>query len=217
MAIGIIVSFVYIFLIIAVATILNKRDLISNEGSRKFIHIMLSNWWFIAMHYFKTPMSASIVPAIFVLINYLSYKNNIFKAMEREEEEETLGTVYYAVSLLILSLISFSEKLSPWIGAAGILVMGYGDGFAAIIGSKYGKHRLNFGSIKKSVEGSLAMFVFSFICLFAITFYTNSLHSFGYVILIAVVATIVELFSPKGTDNLAVPLVVSLLYYLLVF
>ena len=214
---GIIVSFVYIFMVIVIATILNKKGIISKEGSRKCIHILLSNWWFIAMYYFDTPLSSAIMPGIFVIVNYISYKNNIFKAMERGEDENTLGTIYYAISLLILSLITFSNKLSPWIGAAGILVMGYGDGFAAIIGKKHGKHSLKFGKIEKSVEGSIAMFIFSFGALLAILISTNSLHALGYAILISVVATLVELFSPNGTDNLMVPLVVSFLYYLLVF
>ena len=214
---GIIASFIYIFVVIGIATILNKKGKLSKEGSRKCIHILLSNWWFIAMYYFNTPLRAAFMPGIFVVVNYISYKNNIFKAMEREGDNETLGTIYYAISLLILSLITFSDGLSPWIGAAGILVMGYGDGFAAIIGKTYGKHSLTFGSIKKSVEGSFAMFIFSFVILLAILIYTNSHNALVYAILISVVATLVELFSPNGTDNSLVPLVVSLLYYVLVF
>ena len=42
----------------------------------------------------------------FVVINYLSYKKNIIKVMERDEQDG-LGTVYYAVALLILAIVSF--------------------------------------------------------------------------------------------------------------
>ena len=46
---GILVSYLYIALVIAGGKIFEKRG---KEASRKFIHIMLGNWWFIAMYYF---------------------------------------------------------------------------------------------------------------------------------------------------------------------
>ena len=214
---GMVISFVYIFGIIAVATVLNKKNIISGEGSRKFIHIAVSNWWFIAIYYFKSSFSAAIIPAIFVIINYISYKNNIFSAMERASEENSPGTIYYAISLFILSIITFAKNSDPWIGAAGILTMGYGDGFAAILGQKYGRHKYKFLNMNKSIEGSLAMLVFSFLPLLVILIVIHRLNAIGYAILISVVAMLLEALSPKGTDNLTVPLVVSFLFYALVF
>ena len=35
--------------------------------------------------------------------------------------------------------------------------MAWGDGLAAIIGQRFGKHQYQIGTIKKSWEGSLAM------------------------------------------------------------
>src|SRR6056297_376715 len=137
---GIIVSFAFIFLIIGISTLLTNKRIISGEGSRKFIHIGVANWWIIAMIFFDNPLWASIVPALFILINYISYKKQIFRAMERGKGKGDLGTVYYAISLFILAIITFSEGMNPYVGAMGILVMGYGDGFAAIIGEKFGKH-----------------------------------------------------------------------------
>ena len=43
---GIIVSYLYIFVIIIFAKLFEKKG---KEVSRKFIHIMLGNWWIIAM------------------------------------------------------------------------------------------------------------------------------------------------------------------------
>ena len=100
---GILVSYLYIGLIIVGANLFKKR---SKEASRKFIHIMLGNWWFIAMYFFTNVWFVAFVPASFVIINYLSYKKNIIKVMERDEQDG-LGTVYYAISLLILAIISF--------------------------------------------------------------------------------------------------------------
>ena len=195
---------------------LTRFNLLANEDSRKFIHVGVANWWIVAMIFFDNNIYASIVPGLFVVINYISYKKQIFKAMERDGSKKDLGTVYYAISLMILSLITFKNIEFSYIGALGILIMGYGDGFAAIIGVKYGKHKFKVLGNNKSFEGSLAMFLFSFIVALSILFIFNPVNMILYSLILAVVATILELFSPYGFDNLTVPLGTSLLYYLLV-
>ena len=212
---GIIVSFAFIFLIIGISTLLTNKRIISGEGSRKFIHIGVANWWIIAMIFFDNPLWASIVPALFILINYISYKKQIFRAMERGKGKGDLGTVYYAISLFILAIITFSEGMNPYVGAMGILVMGYGDGFAAIIGERFGKHSFTVMNSKKSLEGSAAMFVVTFFVALIISFLAGNSCIWLLPISLAMIATLVEIFSPYGTDNLTVPLVTSLAYYYL--
>jgi len=213
--IGIIVSFVFVFAVIGISTLLSQKGLLDGEGSRKFIHIAVSNWWIIAMLTFTDPLWASFVPLMFVFINYISYRKNVFKAMERDGSSRDLGTVYYAISLLILAYISFAYKV-PYLGGIGILVMGYGDGFAALIGSKYGKHSFKKYGLSKSLEGSITVFVFAFLVsgiLFGI--YSSSLFLIKALV-IAIASTIIELLSPNGYDNLSLPLFVSLLSWALV-
>lgn len=215
--IGILMSFLFVGIVIAIATLLEKSGKLGSEGSRKFIHIGVSNWWIIAMIYFKTGIAASIVPAIFILLNYISYKKNLISSMERGGGLEDLGTVYYAISLTILAFITFSIGL-PFIGAVGILTMGYGDGFAALFGESFGRHKLFFNK-KKSLEGSLAMFFASAVVAIALLAMFTNLSIFvviGCSIALSTVATILEAITPLGFDNLTVPLITSLLVYILV-
>lgn len=212
---GIIVSIVFVFVIIGASSLLTKFNLLSNEGSRKFIHVGVSNWWIIAMIFFNNNIYAAIVPALFVIINYISYKKQVFKAMERDGSKNDLGTVYFAVSLFILAIITFKNVEFSYIGALGILIMGYGDGFAAIIGGKYGKNKFKVLGNQKSIEGSLAMFVFSFIVSVVILSIFNQANVILLSLLLASVSTILEAYSPYGLDNLTVPLGTSLVYYLL--
>ena len=109
---GILVSYLYIALVIIGARIFERKG---KEASRKFIHIMLGNWWFIAMYYFTNVWFAAFVPATFVIINYISYKKDIIKVMEREKQDG-LGTVYYAISLFILVIVSFGIYKMPSLG-----------------------------------------------------------------------------------------------------
>jgi phytol kinase len=213
---GLVFSYILVFVIIGISTFLQKKNILGDEGARKFIHIGVSNWWILAMIFFtgEDALWYAIVPPItFIGLNYLSYRQNIFKAMERGGSG-TLGTVYFPISLLILVIVSFGILNQPYIGGLGILILGYGDGFAAVIGKKFGKHQLLFG---KSVEGSLAMFVASFVVSMILLSIEGVSLWIPIAFIIALISTAIELFTPKGLDNLSVPLLASLAYYLIFF
>lgn len=146
--IGIIVSYIFIIAVIILAKFFKKYG---EEASRKFIHIVLSNWWFIAMYFYSNAFWASLVPISFVIINYISYKKNIISVMEREEQEG-LGTVYYAISLLIIVILTFGITQKTQIGLCSILIMGYGDGLASIIGKAIRSYEYKIGNTKKDIS-----------------------------------------------------------------
>ncbi len=211
---GLIVSFAYIFVIIGISTALSAKKIFNGESSRKFIHIMVSNWWFIAMFFFDNVWMAAITPAAFVIINTYSYKNQTFKAMERDGSKKDLGTVYYVISLLILTLVTFTRGLEA-IGAIGILTMGYGDGFAAVVGEKFGNTKIKIGSGFKSIEGSLMVFFFGF-AISGFVFASMGDAWWGVKALcVGVVSAALELYTKDGFDNITLPLGASLLSYLL--
>lgn len=212
---GIIVSIIFIGMILVSAKVFEKAG---KEASRKYIHIMLSNWWIIAMIFFDSAIVASILPALFILINYLSYKKGIITVMEREEGEEnkeSLGTVYYAISLFILALITFGPVNNPGIGLCGIIVMGYGDGLAAVIGQAVKSKEYYIKGNKKSIAGSFAMFLITFIIIAGFLYYSKAEFIVIKSLATAILMTIVEAVSIKGTDNLTVPLLTALLAGLL--
>ncbi len=213
---GLVLSYILVFLIIGISTALQKFKLVGDEGARKFIHIGVSNWWILAMLFFngENAIWYAIVPPItFILLNYYSYKTNLIKSMERSGNGN-LGTVYFPISLLILVIFTFGVINKPEIGAIGILVLGYGDGLAAVIGKAYGKRKL---VNNKSLEGSLTMLLASLIVVILIL----SLTGYGIVtallvaVIISIASTLIELYTPKGLDNLSVPLFSSLLAYIL--
>lgn len=214
---GILVSYVYIALVIVGAKLFEKRG---KEASRKFIHIMLGNWWFIAMYFFTNVWFAAFVPATFVIINYISYKKDVIKVMEREEQDG-FGTVYYALSLLILVIVSFGIYKNPALGLIPTLVMAYGDGLAAIIGKKTKSKKYKLSDTKKSFAGSLTMFLISLVliggyllCVHNNVFWQNA-HWPLISVMMAFVITAIEAISGKGWDNITVPISTMLLLILI--
>ena len=206
--IGIIASYLYVGLVIAGGKIFEKKG---KEASRKFIHIMLGNWWFVAMYFFTNVWYAAVAPLTFVVINYLSYKKDLIKVMERDEKD-SLGTVYFAIALLILVIVSFGIFKNPSLGLVPFLVMAYGDGLAAVIGKSVKSKKYKLGDSKKSFAGSLTMFVITTLLIGTQLWFTHSAifwqtaHWPLIACLIGFAITALEAVSGKGWDNITVPL-----------
>ena len=205
---GIIVSYLYIALVIIGAKIFEKKG---KEASRKFIHIMLGNWWIIAMYFFTNVWCAVLVPATFVVINYLSYKKNLIKVMERDEQDG-LGTVYYAVALLVLAIVSFGILKKPALGLVPTLVMAYGDGLAAVVGKSIKSKKYKLSDTKKSFAGSVTMFVISTLLIGGYLAFNHAglfwrtAHWPLVTCLMGFAITAIEAVSGKGWDNITVPI-----------
>ncbi len=98
--------------------------------------------------------------------------------------------------------------------------MSYGDACASIVGETYGrkKYRVFAG---KSLEGSMAMFFasslsFTFgLAFFSILYPFSIFDKFATVLGVALVATLAEVISPLGFDNLTVPAFCVVIFLLL--
>lgn len=214
--IGIVVSNLFILMLLGISTVFEKKSLMRPEGTRKLIHIGACNWWFIAMYYFDSSLTAAIVPVMFVIVNLVQYKKHLFTSMVRNDlkskHEKDLGPIYYAISLLILSIWTFGMG-RPEIGGIGVLIMGYADGFAALVGMRHGKVKLIHG---KTVAGTLTGFVVAALVIVGFNIGFGLGLGIFSIIVVALFATIAELCTPKGLDNLLVPIGSSLLVYLMI-
>ena len=213
--IGIVVSLVYIAIIMAIASFCYQKKQFSIEDSRKFVHVGLSNWWLIAMLFFDNWIWASILPACFIVINLLNLKFNFIKGIERPKTQKSLGTVYYCIALTILAVVLFRTEQLKYIGAIAVLILGYADGIGGLISEYLGKHEFGFGH--KSAEGSFAVFTISFVIsyvLFNMLLYSDLALEYSF--FIACFATMIELFSIGGIDNLTLPLGTALVTYMLI-
>ena len=129
-----------------------------------------------------------------------------------------LGLVYYA-GIWTLLIFLLPDKL--WIVGVAVGAMVYGDGFASLIGQKYGKHHFNLTGDVKSVEGSLTMFIM--VCVmcsmvflvYGAIGYDIPQYNFAFVAFISLIATVCEAVTPRGLDNLSVSSVSAILYYIL--
>jgi len=218
--------YAYIFLIILVSGKMESLKLLTSKTSRKFLHMMIGNLPFIIplFSYNSFPLNFPFfVAAPFILVSFLasSYSplKQIYEKMQGlsvlTEGGHKLGLVFYSISYTVLALF-FSAR--PYVIAAGILPMAYGDASAALVGEKYGRRRYKVFA-NKSLEGSIAMFLVSFLSLtvslvffsilYSLSFYTSILAALA----VALVAVFAETLSPLGLDNLTVPLLSALTFF----
>jgi dolichol kinase len=219
-----ILCYVYILLIIFVSSKMNKLLHVSQKVSRKFLHAMIGNLPFI-IPFFTSNIYPVLVATPFILVTFFASPYSPFKNVSKRlkgladitEEGHHLGLVFYAVSYTFLALF-FASK--PYVIAAGILPMAYGDSIASLVGERYGKRRYKLVA-DKSLEGSAAMFLASFSSLTISLFFFSQLYSFSVfekifpTIATAIIATLVESFSPMGFDNLTVPVFGALTFLFL--
>jgi phytol kinase len=206
--IGLFLSYSLVGFILILSLLLAKLNT-KQEYNRKFIHISISHWWLLAMVYFHSVYIAIIPPITFLFANILSRRYNLIKPMERKHDQD-LGTIYYPISMLVLTILCFGYLKTPYLGLIGLFLLGYGDGLAAVIGKKYGHIKIYRN---KTLAGTLTMFTVSFIVLIILLSVFNPAYMIPFSIIIATVATLLELYSPSGTDNLTVPIITTLVYY----
>ncbi|MFX0055450.1 MAG: diacylglycerol/polyprenol kinase family protein [Promethearchaeota archaeon] len=223
------IAIAYATMILTIADIARKKRNLGSEVTRRIVHIFagIAIW---TVPYYPHPWVATLVALTFVVMLALANHerfSKFFEAMARPEDLEhgsVRGPLWYAVSITILTAsFTFTGYDNLYfIAAAAIHIMMFGDGMGAPIGMRYGTNstRIIFGS-KRSLQGCVAVFVFGFLgALLAFWFF--GIVNYGVfvsggnilwiqMILLALIgactATIVEAISPKGTDNILLPLI----------
>ena len=140
-----------------------------------------------------------------VLINYV-YR--LFPTIE-DVERKSYGTLFYCLSLFILIFL-FWEK-DPYALVTGFFVMTFGDGLAGLIGKSFKSKSWLFLKQKKSLVGTITMFLSSLIVVCSVGYVQQDSFNFNF-FSIALIATVLEQFSIFGIDNLIVP-ISSALYF----
>ncbi len=214
---GLILSFVFVGVVISLGVLMTRIEKISPEVVRKFIHIAVSNWWFILIASFNTLSQAVIGPIFFIIANSVAVFTGLAHILGEKDIKRNLGLVYFPVSLLVLVLLAYTNTIPMWASTIGIFTMGYGDGFAALIGKFFGKKKV-FG--KKTYIGSIVMLIVTFIVILltSIAFKVDDVVTISWVlraVFISFTAMVIEIFTPSGLDNLSVPILTALISALL--
>jgi phytol kinase len=193
-------------LVLLIAWLVYRSRKFEHEIVRKIVHIGTGNVILIAWCLDIPAIFGIIASAIASMITLISYRLPILPGIN-SVGRKSLGTFFYAISIGIL--VAFFWYINqPQYAALGILIMAWGDGFAAIIGRSFGKHKYELFGGKKSWEGSLTMTLISYVIssLILVSVEGNIWQVWVISLIVAIVATALETLSFLGVDNLTVPL-----------
>jgi len=223
---GAVLPAIYIFSIIGFMDKLVAKGF-PQDLSRKIIHIAAGSWvwcWPVldpSDWSYVFNISVAALWTLLFLIKGLTAgpEDTAVKTMTRtgNPKELLLGPLFFTLAMEFIGILYFMTE-------AGVVTMGYlgwGDGLSAWIGSRYGKHKYKLLGREKSIEGSLTVFLAGFIgsfLLYLLVFYTlPGLDVIVEMLILGVIATLVETFSPSDVDNLLIPAALLVSWHLLGF
>ena len=211
-------AMVILYLIPMALLALTARKLIKipDELFRKILHFILlgayiplvfsyESWWM------ATGLSVLMI-AMFYPILTLAEKWPLFASfINQRRNGEIKNSMILAISMMALStLVCWGIFGDRYLVLACVYAWGVGDAFAALIGKRFGKHKIKmkFADHKKSVEGSTAFLITSAIAVFIVLMLRGGIGVFGCFIIAlagAAVAMFVELCTKEGYDTFTCP------------
>ncbi|MFQ3679005.1 MAG: diacylglycerol/polyprenol kinase family protein [Pseudanabaenaceae cyanobacterium] len=203
------VWWVWLAFVFTVAWYLHRRRA-DGEWVRKVVHIGTGNVVLLAWRLGLSWQLCLAVASVFTAIAFLSSYFPLLPFLENAGRK-TRGVFYYALSIAVLvGAFGWLQRLE--FAVVGTLVMAWGDGLAALVGKRWGKHPYAVWEGAKSWEGSLAMAAASYVVTYGVLAIARQQLEPGQPsdlwlpLPVAVLATVLEAWSPGGTDNLSVPL-----------
>ncbi len=202
------VILLYLVSIFLVSIVFKKYNENRREIVRKIIHIGIGPLIPIAQFLKIDQNSALIFTGIVSLMVFINYNYRLFPTIE-DVERKSYGTLFYCLSLFILIFL-FWEK-DPYALITGFFLMTFGDGLAGLIGKSFNSKSWIFFKQKKSLIGTLTMFLTSLIVVCSIGYTQQNSFNLNY-FTIAFFATLLEQFSVLGIDNIIVPIASALFF-----
>ncbi len=195
--------FTYIFIVFFISIIYKSFNPDNKEALRKIIHIGIGPLIPYAKYLNIDQTSALYFTGIISLLVFVNYKSKLFTTIE-DVERKSYGTLFYCLSLFILIFLYWDKD--PAALFAGFFIMTFGDGLAGLIGKNFQSKSWIFLNQKKSLLGTLTMFITSLVVVFGLGYFQKySFNNIGFLI-IPLISTVLEQFSILGIDNFIVPI-----------
>lgn len=209
---------VCIYYVVAASGILAIRWLtkIPDELFRKILHFILLFSYIPFAFAFETWWKSVLLTVILEILIYpiLSMAEHIpmFSSFvnERKGGEFKHSLLLAFTMLAVCNAVCWGVLGDKYLGIACMYAWGVGDAFAALVGKRFGKHKITwkYADHHKSVEGSAAMFLTSGIAVACVLLAHHHLTLPAYIVIPiagAGAATLVEMVSKEGYDTVLCP------------
>ena len=210
------VSVRYIMIAAGIMLLARVCVTIPDELFRKALHFILLGayiplvfafevWWMAAA------FAASLIVILFPVL-FFAEKIPMFSSFVNERKKgEFRSSMVLAVGMMVFSVsVCWGLFADRYLVLASIYAWGIGDGLAALVGKRFGKHKIKWklADGKKSVEGSAAMFICAFMSVLIVLLVRGGIGvimCFVIALLAALVCTLAELCAKNGWDTVVCP------------
>ena len=207
-----------LYIVVAAGIMLLARMLftIPDELFRKILHFILLGAYIPLVFAFETWWMAAAFAASLVVILFpvllLAEKIPMFSSFVNERKKgEFRSSMVLAVGMMAFSVtICWGLFGDKYLVLASIYAWGVGDAFAALVGKRFGKHKIKWklADGKKSIEGSVAMFLCALTSVFSVLVVRGGIDFVMcavIAVLAALVCTISEMCTKNGLDTVVCP------------
>ncbi len=183
-----------------------RKHWLNGEIGRKFVHITVGT--FVAFWpFFMGWTEIRILSLSFFIVVLVAMKLKLFHSLG-SVQRPTYGELFFALSVGALTIITNVDSIY----AVAILMMALADGFAAIVGTYWGReNKYHLFSRTKSWAGTATFFFISLALLIGYSLFSNAGLAWEYVLAATLGATLIENLAALGFDNLLVPIGVGML------
>ena len=185
---------------------------IPKEVFRKILNFILLGSFLIIVISYPTWKCAALAAVIFEIIVYpILIFFERFKKYSEFTTERKAGELKHSLMLVytmfaVVVAICWGGLGDKYLALASLYAWGIGDAAAALIGKKFGKHKINWPKLdgKKSYEGTISMFCLSCISVFSVLMWRGGLGAGACIIIsliVGAVSAVTELYSTNGNDT----------------
>ena len=197
--------------LLAIAELWRRRRAPPAEWTRKFVHtgggvVAAFLPWLFASHW-----TVLLLAAFLTLLFVTPRRRRLFPSVSAVERT-TRGEIWFPVGVYLLFAIARHQPVFYLVALSGL---GLSDTAAALLGRVYGRTTYTVEGGRKSLEGSAAFFLVTFLAVHLMLLLFTSTERWASVtvaVQVALLTASFEAISLRGSDNLIVPLGT---YYLL--
>ncbi len=206
----------YFALAASAALILRRLIRIPDELFRKLLHFILQASYILFISAFQTWWISSLFGMLIVAVAYPiflwmgRYPGFSSFVNERKKGEFKNSLILAFVMLSVCNAVCWGWLGDKYFVLACMYAWGIGDGFAALIGKRYGRHKIKmrFADPHKSLEGSAAMLITSALSVLLVLLIHGHAGPAACIVVPlagAGIATLTEMVTPNGLDTITCP------------
>ena len=201
--------FIILFIIFSliVSNYSHRKGLFSPDENRRLMHATIGLIMSFSTIIFSSKFFPSILAITFIFFNIIAFKSKVLSGIH-SQKRKSYGTIYFPLSYLIVSYL-FWEKNEFVI--LSLLILAISDPIAAQIGSKKNSiWKFKVWHDYKTINGTIAFFTSSILILIIGNIFIleyKLIDSISFILITAIFATISEITSKEGTDNLSIPII----------